>query len=368
MSAGGVPRRYPQHQPAIAPPYGALPAGSYEHPPVWGGLPLPTSPESRPTGRSSRLLQPGVMPLRPLGLGDLYDTSIKAVQTNPRSMVGIPALVVSVLSLLLFVPDLIQLRTFTVNPAGQPADVSPAPDLPTEQLLFVWTPLLSLVLTSLAIAVVIGMLVVEVNGAAFGRTMDPGQLWSTIRRRIPGILGLALVNSLVPTALILVPGGLGITLFAVVHPLIAAVIGTILAMLGLSAAIVLFTWWSMAFPVMMLEGMGIRASLGRSRRMVKGHVLRVLGILTLTMVIIGVVDGMLSLPFSLPGMIILMIVNDPGTGLLLLAQASITVGDVVTGMILYPFIAAVVTLLYLDLRIRHEGLDVELMATQQEAG
>jgi tellurite resistance protein TehA-like permease len=145
-------------------------------------------------------------------------------------------------------------------------------------------------------------------------------------------------------------------------------ISAILIVLGLAAAAVLLTWWSMAFPVMILEGRGISASLERSRQLVRGHVLRVLGFLLMTLVIVGVVKMMLSLPFTLLGVVILIVVNDAGPGLLLIAQTSITVGDVVTGMVLYPFIAAVIALLYLDLRIRHEGLDVELISAQQEAG
>jgi hypothetical protein len=72
------------------------------------------------------------MPLRPLGLGDLYDTSIKAVQADPRNMVGIPALVVSILSLLLFIPDLFQLRSFTIYlPESDGLD-----SVPSNELLF----------------------------------------------------------------------------------------------------------------------------------------------------------------------------------------------------------------------------------------
>jgi hypothetical protein len=212
------------------------------------------------------------------------------------------------------------------------------------------------------------MLVVAVNGAAFGRTMEPGQVWSTIRRRIPGILGVGLISSLVPAALLLIPLGIGAALFFVTHPAIAALVGTLLTVLGLTATLVLFTWWSMAYPILILEGRGVRASLGRSRDLVRGHSLRVFGILALTWIIIEVVGEILSLPFSLLSLVLLTVVTAPGTGLYLLAQSSITMGDVITSMILYPFVASVVTLLYLDLRIRHEGLDVELISAQQEAG
>jgi hypothetical protein len=362
MWADGGPAQ-PPSRPPVAPPYVAPLAGSYEHPPVWGGPALPASSGPGRTGGSANVLQPGVMPLRPLGLGDLYDAAIKAIQTNPRTMVGIPALVSSVLAVLLFVPDLIQLRYFIFS-----LPQSGSQDSATGLLLLSASPLLAGLLTVLAMDVVIGMLVVAVNGAAFGRAMEPGQVWSTIRRRIPGILGVGLISSLVPAALLLIPLGIGAALFFVTHPAIAALVGTLLTVLGLTATLVLFTWWSMAYPVLILEGRGVRASLGRSRDLVRGHGLRVFGILALTWIIVEVVGEVLSLPFSLLGLILLTVVTAPGTGLYLLAQSSITMGDVITSMILYPFVAAVVTLLYLDLRIRHEGLDVELISAQQEAG
>ena len=40
--------------------------------------------------------RPGIVPLRPLQLGDILDGAIKAVRFNPKSMVGMSALVLAV--------------------------------------------------------------------------------------------------------------------------------------------------------------------------------------------------------------------------------------------------------------------------------
>ena len=37
--------------------------------------------------------KPGIVPLRPLGLGDLYDGAFTAIRRNPKPMVGLAALV-----------------------------------------------------------------------------------------------------------------------------------------------------------------------------------------------------------------------------------------------------------------------------------
>ena len=44
------------------------------------------------------------------------------------------------------------------------------------------------------------------------------------------------------------------------------------------------------------------------------------------------------------------------------------IGSVLSGAILYPLTAAVTALLYIDLRMRTEGLDIELMRATGEAG
>jgi hypothetical protein len=301
------------------------------------------------------------MPLRPLDLSELYDTAVKTIQHNPRTMVGVAALMTTALSILTFVPDLLGLRYFVITPLNADAE-----DVDAGLLL----PMSSLVLTWMAVALMIGVLVVAVNDTAFGREITPGQLWSRIRHRLPGILGLALITSLVPLTLLIVPLALGAGLFYLllpIFPILAVPAGLALGALGPVAISVLITRWSLAFPVLLLENLGIRAALARSWNLVRGRSLRVFGILLLTLLIIEVVDSLLTLPFSLAGMIPLMIIDDPGDGLLLLAQFLITVGKVITGMLVHAFLAAVITLLYLDLRMRYEGLDVALMSTRQEA-
>ena len=44
-----------------------------------------------------------------------------------------------------------------------------------------------------------------------------------------------------------------------------------------------------------------------------------------------------------------------------LLQLLTTLGGIVAGALTYPFAASVATLLYVDLRMRKEGLDIELM-------
>ncbi|GAA3310379.1 hypothetical protein [Nonomuraea dietziae] len=38
-------------------------------------------------------LRPGIIPLRPLGLGDIYDGTIKLIRSNPKAVLGLSAIV-----------------------------------------------------------------------------------------------------------------------------------------------------------------------------------------------------------------------------------------------------------------------------------
>ena len=58
----------------------------------WGpAAPPPPGVPWRP-----QALQPGIIPLRPLGMGEIYDGAFRAVRANPRVMFGLAALVVTV--------------------------------------------------------------------------------------------------------------------------------------------------------------------------------------------------------------------------------------------------------------------------------
>jgi hypothetical protein len=100
---------------------------------------------------------------------------------------------------------------------------------------------------------------------------------------------------------------------------------------------------------------------------VAGSWWRIAGITLLTSLIIGTASGAVQFPASLVGGIIsgggLGGGPTSGTGLtrVILGQLVGGLGALVAGSVLYPFQASVNALLYIDLRMRREGLDVDLM-------
>ena len=107
---------------------------------------------------------------------------------------------------------------------------------------------------------------------------------------------------------------------------IAITIGLILIIVP---GLYLITIWAVIVPVIVLEGSGVFASFGRSQQLVRGRGWHVFGTLVLVWIILLVVNIVLGLIFAaLPDAL--------GNGL----------SSVISGTLISPFIALVVTLVY----------------------
>ncbi len=91
---------------------------------------------------------------------------------------------------------------------------------------------------------------------------------------------------------------LGETLSRVKPKLNTLALAGILAALGVGIGLlllvvpglILWTWWLLIVPVIMLEGSGVTDAFGRSRKLVSGHGWSVFGVLVLTILILIAVD------------------------------------------------------------------------------
>ncbi|GAC1578418.1 MAG: hypothetical protein NVS3B24_10810 [Candidatus Dormibacteria bacterium] len=112
--------------------------------------------------------------------------------------------------------------------------------------------------------------------------------------------------------------------------------------------------WSFVYQAFYLERAGVGGAFARSGRLTTNSWWRVFGIRLLARVIVTVIAFVLGLLFSLPTFLL------PIGGI----RQSIAglLGALVTAALL-PFGALVLTLLYLDQRVRLEALDLQLMAS-----
>lgn len=337
-------------------PWGGPSAGG------WGEM---TGPGQQPYG--SVLSRRGIIALKPLGFGDFFDGSFRAIRHNPRVMIGLSALVLVVTNILVALP-LVGLVT-----GGGLFDPTTAQAEPTdEQILAMGGSLLALVPTgfvqSVAIIVLTGMLILSVTQSVVDRRLSTGELWRRAKGRVWPLVGWSLLQSVgagLLVALALAPGIVLLVLEEFVG-------GAVMIVVLLLAAVVLGAWLYvvLAFvPVLIVvERLGIVAAVRRSYALVRGAFWRTLGVLLLTAILTSVVAQVLATPFSLLGGLGLAFLADNPTLAGAVYAASISLGSTVGLVLAVPFLSAVVALLYVDRRIRLEGLDVSLARSMEEGG
>ena len=364
--AGGwrAPEPPPNAPVAPVPPPQPGQWGQPAQPGQWGqpswGTPPPSGPHGwEPAGYGKP--PAGIVPLRPLSVGEILDGAFQAVRANARTMVGTAAAVVAAVTLLSLVPDALLLNRLGDNPALTGASTSLEDQLDLISGIGE-SRLVSTVLTFVAVTMLNALLIVPVSEAVLGRRMDAGAMWRRARGRVLAALGLALLVGLITVlavVVVLVPG---------VVALVAGAndVGAVLLIAGVTGAVVvlflLYTRWSLAAPALVLENASITTAMRRSWRIVRGSTWRVFGILLLAGIIVSIGQAVVTVPIGLLAGLPAAGQDSPYSSLpITFAQLLISgVGTIIAGAIFYPFSAAVSALLYIDLRMRREGLDVRL--------
>jgi hypothetical protein len=325
--------------------------------------PAPTGPPVQPQGSTPQMpmltaYKPGIVPLRPLQLGDILDGAVKAVRFNPKSMVGLSVLVLAVF----LVPSAALGIGATHLTAKALSSFGPEADA----FLGVPSSLIQAVSTGLATALLSGLLIHVVGQAVLGRKPDIGQTWRATRGRLPSLVAVSLLTglfSLLATVLLIAPG----VLLLVNNNVAAGVILLLLGVVALIAVVLAFsTKVSMAGPAIVLEGHGALAGLRRSFALTRGAAFwRILGITLLAGIMASIVGSLLGLPFSAVGIGIAALAGqDTEKGQMVVAFVS-HLSALLSGAITTPFVAAVTGLLYIDRRMRLEALDVVLLREAQ---
>ena len=362
-SPGGPPSPPSSLSRTLPPP--PTPGGWGAPPPVYStgyGVPGHSSWQPPP--------KPGVIPLHPLGLGELLDGAVQTLRQNPRVMLGLSAAVMAVagvLSTVFMVAGLPRMMSALDSPGGQPTPAEIA-NLVGGGVASVLIPV---ALQVLAVVVLSGVLTLAVSEAVLGRRPTVGQVWAKARPRVLALIGLSLLTALLSTVAVAALVGPGITLLAV-----SGTAGAIALLVGVPAAVAMVVWISVrlafAAPALLLEDLGVVAAMRRSWRLVDRSWWRVLGVLLVMTIIAAVINGLLQTPFSVIGLVVATALSGDASastaqlGPAMLLNAGITnIGGVIASTVSAPFAAAVTALLYIDLRIRREGLDVALARAAQ---
>lgn len=339
--------------PLSAPGETATSATSPESPPLPNQQPH-SNQVTQNYGYLAPINKPGVIPLRPLSVGDLYNGAFATIRTNPKATIGMAALVTLAVML---IPLLVTIAAFMFSDFGS-AKFSDAAGV--AQVFNLFSTSIIGALTSFFIA---GVLVPLANRATVGEKLTASAAWKQLKPKMWRLIGLILTQ------------GLSLFLVVAVAALIiwglASTNNTLLGLVGFGVglAAAIFAMWisikffSLAPAALVTEDLSILASLKRSGVLTHGRFWQVLGITILTSLVVSFAGSIVSIPaYAL--MFSAGIVGGSGgsNGLamaLLLSGTNLQV--LLTGALITPFQSIVSILLYLDQRIRKEGFDMTLL-------
>ena len=260
--------------------------------------------------------------MRPLEIGDLLDETFRMYRRHFLLFAGI--------SVILAIPSaaLVGLvfasLSSVVGETGQ-----------TDFAAF--TPFLESLGAAVIVSVVIlpftqGAVMYAACESALGRPVTAGGVFMGVLRRYFPLLGYWLLFALtgyLAAALCLVP----LVLWAWV-----------------------FVLWSVATPAMFVENIGLGAAMSRSRYLVQGRWWRTFLVLLL-MVVVWYLSRVALGAFLQLGQVLLTIVFSP-----FIVSAIALAGSQLVGALVTPVLQIAIVLIYFDLRVRREALDLFQMA------
>ena len=296
----------------------------------------------------------GIPPLlRPMGIGELLDAAFRLYRAKWRLFMGIVALVLvpmnlaqALLGRLLIQPAVENLPPVPTEPGGQNAI--------TEEVFrsfFLRIGLGVLIFTVVGLFVTAFITAALARGATdvyLGGEPTIGTTFRYAIRRVHSIVWVTFLGIL--TFLIAAVPIVAVALLVAAVPeagplLFFAVIGgVILAIL----VFIRFTFGSIAVVVEDLRG---KKALGRSWRLSKGSFWRIFGTLLLASILAGILTFVIAIGFTIAG---------GAEDRFFLG----TIGQTLGAIVAQPFSSIIVVLLYFDLRIRKEGLDLAFMAQE----
>ena len=304
-------------------------------------------------GSTSVALRPGIIPLRPLTLSDIFNGAVIYIRTNPKATLGLTTVVVvvsQVIVLALQAGPLAALGAFDPSLQGE----GPSAGALT---MFSGGVLAGLLVTVVANVLLTGLLTVIVGRAVFGGTVGIGLAWQRLRPRLPALLGLTALQLL---AMLVVGGGAvlaGIAAYAVGGAAAAVLLGMLLA-LAILAALFFMTVFLLFAPVLIvLEELGVFGAIARSFTLVKRGFLRVTGIWLAAFLLSALLAFAVGAPLNLVGQAM----ATPGHGTLFFVGLTlVAIGSSLGQIVTAPITAGATVLLYTDRRFRSEAFDLVL--------
>jgi hypothetical protein len=362
----GYPPGYPPGPPAGPP--GQHGWGAPAAPPAgWGPPPPPWGSGAGPWGKP-QAPKPGVVPLRPLGFGELLDGAFTTVQRYPKIMLGMSTAIMALVGVASVAAFFLGFGDLMSMGEEELLDVSDA------VWIQVGASMVGLMLaTWIASMVLTGMITATVARGVLGRPITVGEAWATARTHLLRLLGLTLVLGLGWTLALSVLVGI-VVAAAFIHVALAVLLGIVVVLGGIVTMIIVGTRLAVAAAALVLESrpahpgmpdghqekLGVFASIVRSWNLIKGRTFRTFGILFVANLVVSVIASILQTALMFAGSGAAYGFGEESTTGLIVAGLLFGIGYLASMVLQVAFLSAITVLVYVDARMRSEGLDIEL--------
>jgi hypothetical protein len=305
-------------------------------------------------------------------MGTILGASFRVLRRNPRPVVGVSLIIHAILGVIMLVTS----GYLTVNAlTGELNDVATgviSSSTITTLLLSFVASIASALFTYAGNTILLGIITVEVARGTVGEKLPLFALWGRARGRILVLLGWAVAVMVVVILVVGVYLGIVVLLMSFGGG-VGIAIGAIMLFVGFFGFLALGIWLapklSLVPSVLVLERLTLGKAIKRSWSLVRGFFWRTFGIEILVAIMLAVAASIVSAPFGLITEFAFGIGNPSGiaTGgaaahsLLQTTEIVTTIVDALVATITAVISSAVTALIYIDLRIRTEGLDLTLL-------
>ncbi|EEH64367.1 hypothetical protein HMPREF0044_0104 [Gleimia coleocanis DSM 15436] len=310
--------------------------------------------------------KPGIVPIRPLQLGDVFSGAVSLLRYNPKTILGLTAVVAGLGALISVFFILATGSLLNINDFATDSDLVPS-------ALFSSLGSTSY-FSSLLLGLLAGPLAVATLAAVRGQKPSISELWQMVKPNFGKFILTSLLVGFIYVLLLVVA--------------LVAVFGVSFLLLGSSSTesdaftsifvlfllallivgplyLVLSIKLFFSTPATVIQGLSPISALSYSWNLSKGYFWRLLGMSLLFSLTLGMATSMLSFPLSaILNLPVFFFATEPTTALLFASVAGILSSSIIQ-IITLPLTTGFNTLLYVDMRIRKEGYDIELLSSGQ---
>ncbi len=268
-------------------------------------------------------------PLRPLGIGEILDASINLYSRNFWTFARIAAVIAVPMGVIIFILDQIAFS----KPDGFADGVAYLGDYSqrVDYSTFTTITIIEGVVALFAFLLVIGASFRAVSELYVGSATSSGDSIRFAAGRLPSMVWIGFLYTL----------GIAAGFFAFIAP-----------------GIWLMVAWALCIPALLAENLTGTKALGRSFGLVRDNWWRTFGVFVVGLIFIGLFQFLLGIGASS----LTSLTEDSKNLSLLIIDGAQVLTLIITG----PLQAAIIAVIYYDLRVRKEAFDVQLLTQQLE--